>query len=382
MKVFAVLLAAGRSERFGADKLWADWHGQPLWFQSYRTLLDSPVVDAVGIVGAEDTLDRFLAIAPEAHYVLAGGATRQQSSRIGVEGVPDEFEIVLVHDAARPFVTHELIERVAKEAERTGASFPGIPLVDTVKVKDGDTWSTPDRTRCVAVQTPQGARRGLLLSAFGRADREFTDESSLIESLGLPVGFVSGDIDNMKVTHPQDIQVNMTTTETRTGLGYDIHAFSSDINRPMWLGGVEFDDRPGLDGHSDADALIHAVVDALLGAASLGDIGVRFPNTDGQWKDAPSSVFLQDTVARLRSEGWTIQHVDATVIAERPKVMARRTEVCSRLSELMGIQTDRVNVKATTNEGLGSLGRGEGLSAFAVATITRFSSNEKPSSAV
>ena len=371
MKVCAVLLAAGRSERYGRDKLWVDIDGQPLWLRSYKTLRDCPGVASIGIVAQSGKVDEFRQLASEALFVVEGGATRQASSRIGVHAVPNDYEAVIVHDAARAFVENELVGRVIEGVQSTGAAFPGIPLVDTIKERCEDVWSTPDRSRFVSVQTPQGANLALLLRAHQEAEGDFTDEMSIIESIGEPVAAVMGDPKNIKVTHPSDISRILGGLETRTGLGYDVHAFSSDPNRPMWLGGIEFDDRPGLDGHSDADALIHAIVDALLGAACLGDIGVLYPNTDSRWKDAPSSIFLSETSTRLRDQGWTIRHIDATVIAERPKVMTRRDEICQKISELLGIPTVNVSIKATTNEGLGSIGRGEGLSAFAVCTISR-----------
>lgn len=369
MKVCAVLLAAGRSERFGSDKLWTPFKGGPLWTASYRTLLSC--ADEVGIVCQPDRVDEFRALAPEASFVIPGGADRQSSSRLGVEAVPEDCSIVLVHDAARPWVTRELVNRVREAVGRIGAAFPGVPLTDTIKTQRGGCWTTPDRASFLAVQTPQGARRELLLRAHQEGRGAFTDEASLIESLGEPIEAVEGDVKNIKVTHPGDVERYLGTVDVRTGLGYDVHAFSQDPDRPMWLGGVEFDDRPGLEGHSDADALIHAIVDALLGAVGLGDIGLLYSNTDDRWKNAASQLFLRETSQRLAQEGWDIVHVDATVIAERPKVMKRRDEICRTLADAMGLSEGQVSVKATTNEGLGAIGRGEGVAAFAVATVRR-----------
>ncbi|MBS1713983.1 MAG: 2-C-methyl-D-erythritol 4-phosphate cytidylyltransferase [Armatimonadetes bacterium] len=372
MKTFAVLLAAGSSTRFGQDKLWMPFRGRPLWTRSYDVLAACPVVDAVGIVCPVGRERDFRAYAPDAAFVLAGGSSRQDSSRIGTEAVPIEVQNVLVHDAARPLVTDALIRRIVDAVERTGAAFPAVPVVDTVKQRSGGGWTTPDRSTLVAVQTPQGARRDLLVRAHQEASGETTDEASLLESIGVTVESVEGEVRNIKVTNPEDASRMMSAMETRTGLGYDVHAFSTDPERPMWLGGVEFDSKPGLDGHSDADALLHAVTDALLGAVGLGDIGHLFPNTDPRWKDVRSSHFLAEAAAAVRAQGWDIVHVDATVLAERPKVAPRHAEVVAAIAEAAGVPIGRVSVKATTNEGLGAIGRGEGVAAFAVATVRKF----------
>jgi 2-C-methyl-D-erythritol 4-phosphate cytidylyltransferase/2-C-methyl-D-erythritol 2,4-cyclodiphosphate synthase len=193
---------------------------------------------------------------------------------------------------------------------------------------------------------------------------------ALLEALGVHTTFVDGEDTNFKLTTPADL--NKIPMEYRTGLGYDIHSFSTDPDRPLWLGGVEFpNDKPGLEGHSDADALLHAVVDSLLGAASLGDIGVHYPPTDPQWKNVSSLIFLQETGMILKEKGWSIVNIDSTVLAERPKVMARRQEICEAIARALDISPDRVSVKATTNEKLGAIGREEGIAAFATATLRR-----------
>jgi len=372
VKTCAVILAAGSSTRFGRDKLWIDFGGRPLWTWSYRTFLASSAVDAVGLVCAPGREQEFRALAPEALFIIAGGLSRQESSLIGVKAVPEDFETVLVHDAARPFVTDETIAKVVEGIKATGAAFPAVPLVDTVKQRCDGRWTTPERSSMVAVQTPQGARRDLLLRAHNEAKAETTDEASLLEAIGIDVKAVEGSARNVKVTHPEDGSRMMSGVETRTGLGYDVHAFSDDPERPLWLGGVEFDSRPGLEGHSDADALLHAVTDALLGAVGLGDIGHLFPNTDPRWKDVRSKVFLSAAAKAVREAGWEIVHLDATVLAERPKVAPRHAEVVSAIATAAGIGKDRVSVKATTNEGLGAIGRGEGVAAFAIATVRKF----------
>ncbi len=368
MKTVAVLLAAGKSERFGEDKLWIPFEGQPLWTRAYRTLLGSPSIDGVVVVCPPERIDEFRAMAPEALALVPGGATRTQSAANGLRScLGGQTEIVLFHDAARPYLSSSLVESVVAGVRTHGAAFPALAVVDTVKQRVDESYVTLDRSSLVAVQTPQGAKIDLWEKAFA-AGREATDDMALLEVVGVTPFAVPGDPHNRKVTTQSDLAAAMT--ETRTGHGYDIHRFSTDPTRPLWLGGVEFEP-PGLEGHSDADALLHAVVDALMGAASLGDIGDHFPNTDMRWKDEPSATFLKESVRILASLGWDVVNIDVSVIAERPRLSGRRDEIRKVIARLAGISPDRVSIKATTNEGLGSIGRGEGVAAFAVATIKR-----------
>lgn len=375
-KVFAVLLAAGSSIRFGTDKLETETQGLPIWRRAFQALLQAPGVDAVGIVTSAAKLESLRIAAPEAAFVIAGGDTRQESSRLGVEAVPDEFGIVLVHDAARPFLTPQTVFNVINAVKTDGAAYPAIPAVDTWRHIDENGRATLlDRSRMFAAQTPQGARRDVLLQAHRSASQTYTDEAELLAAAGVPATPVPGDPKNIKVTHPGDLTPENTEgsiPEIRTGLGYDIHSFSTEPDRPLWLGGIEFpQDRPGLEGHSDADALLHAVTDALLGAINDGDIGLHYANTDPRWKNCPSSVFLQETARRLHAQNWHIVNIDASVLAERPRIMPRRMEIQSAIAEACGIDPARVSVKATTNEKLGAIGRSEGIAAFAVATVRR-----------
>jgi 2-C-methyl-D-erythritol 4-phosphate cytidylyltransferase/2-C-methyl-D-erythritol 2,4-cyclodiphosphate synthase len=309
--------------------------------------------------------------ASEAAFVVEGGANRQESSRIGTEAA--DADIVLIHDAARPFLSAEVIGGVIEGVYRTGAAAAAVPVSDTLRETTEGGYRLVDRERAWAMQTPQGGRRELLLEAHSLATAVHTDEMAILEAAGFPVEIVQGSSDNFKVTTAADMsraQAMIGGVETRTGLGYDIHAFSSDPSRPLFLGGVLFEGT-GLEGHSDADVLIHAVVDALLGAACLGDIGQHFPNTDAQWGGAPSSIFLESAAALVRREGWRIVHVDVAVIAQLPKIMPRAEEIRTVLAGILGVGVDRVSLKATTNEGLDALGRGEGVAAYATATLAR-----------
>lgn len=365
---FAILLAAGSSQRYGKDKLWEPIAGMPVWLRSYNAL-KQPGIAGVGIVTSRERCEDCADLAGDALFVVEGGSSRQESCLLGLRALPPEATHVLIHDAARPWASPELIGQVREAMEQHGAAGPGIPVTDTIKQVTEKGLVHLDRASLAAMQTPQGALVSWLLEAHAKsAGRELTDDLALLEAAGFPAVLVPGDPANRKVTHPGDLPMQ---TETRTGLGYDIHRFSDDLARPMWLGGVEFDSRPGLEGHSDADALLHAVVDALLGAARLGDIGQLYRNTDDRWKDMRSTFFLQEAGRLVREQGWEIVFVDASVVAERPKVMARRDEICESIGGALGISPDRVSVKATTNEGLGAIGRSEGVAAFAVATLSR-----------
>lgn len=367
--IVALVLAAGSSTRFGRNKLLERTGGEEVWVKSCRAFLNHPEVDAVGLVASPDLLPSAKASGLPLLFAVAGGASRQESSRKGLEALPSDAEIVLIHDAARPYVSADVISRVIEGVRVRGAAFPALPVTNTIKLVSGNQVETLDRSSLVSVQTPQGASRDLFLQGHAAAQGEATDDMALLERIGVDPLPVDGDPRNLKLTYKEDLMTSFP--EIRTGLGYDIHAFSPKPERPMWLGGVEFDSRPGLDGHSDADALIHAVVDALLGAAALGDIGQLFPNTDPSWKDAPSRIFLEEAGRRIAAEGWEVANIDCTVVAERPKVMKQAQAIRSALAEPLGIDPGRISVKATTNEGLGALGRSEGIAAMAVATLLR-----------
>jgi len=373
-RVFAIILAAGRSERMGFDKVRFPLRGKPVWRYSYDTFANHPEVEAVGIVGDIEVASippGFEAVHSPA-WIIPGGASRTESSRLGLEATPDWADIVLIHDAARPFVTPEVISRVIQGVKDHQAATPGIPSADTIKRQTHEGIETLNRQELFATQTPQGAYREQLLSLYRVNNQEYTDDMAMLEANGIQPQIVPGDPNNFKITTPEDIAraaALLGTPEIRTGLGYDIHRFSTDPNRPLWLGGVKFDNYTGLDGHSDADAVLHAVVDSLLGAASLGDIGAIFPNTDPQWKDAPSIQFVAYAGRELEARGWQILNVDIAVIAEFPKVMKRAIEIRQTIANALECDLERISIKATTNEQLGSIGRGEGIAAFATATI-------------
>ena len=363
-------MCAGSGSRFGGDKLAVKLRGKPLWSWSYDTFSQHPEIDFVVVVGPEGNQTGF-----QVPHVVPGGPSRQASVLKGLLSLPDDVDCVLIHDGARPFVTARMISDTLTAVREHGAAMVAVPVVDTIRSGAVNL----DRDQLLVVQTPQGGRRADLLAAH-ESGATATDDAGLLESKGISVAIVEGNRRNIKVTTTEDLEIARnwveSSTETRTGLGYDIHSFSSDPNRPLWLGGVQFEGAPGLEGHSDADALLHAVVDALLGATGLGDIGIHYPPSDPQWKDCPSSRFLQETASLLRSEGWEIVHLDATILAEVPKVMPRSHDIRHAIAQAAGISYDRVSVKATTHEKLGAIGRSEGIAAMAVATVRRFAQGD------
>jgi 2-C-methyl-D-erythritol 4-phosphate cytidylyltransferase / 2-C-methyl-D-erythritol 2,4-cyclodiphosphate synthase len=317
-----------------------------------------------------------------------GGATRQESVRNGLEAIAQEAlaagsapEIALIQDAARPFADPALVARAVEAARAHGAAAPGVPLNDTVKEIDasGVVIATPDRARLRAVQTPQSFRFDLILDAHRAAaagGREYTDDAMIAEAAGHPVHIFAGDPANFKLTTPEDFaramdQLNAPALaalpDVRMGQGYDVHAFAPGDK--VWLGGVAIPHDHSLAGHSDADVLMHAVTDAILGAIAEGDIGAHFPPSDPQWKGAASSIFLEHACRLVRARGGMIAHIDATVVCEAPKVGPHREAIRASLARIMGLEIGRVAIKATTTEKLGFTGRREGIAALAIATV-------------
>lgn len=377
MKTYAAVLAAGSGTRFGADKAMLPLRGKPLWKWSFDTLAGHPGISGVGLVCRSESIEGALPLVPEALFVTAGGATRSDSSRIALETLPADAEAVLIHDAARPLLDVGTIDRVLEGVARSGAAAPALEATDTVKqIGKNGSAATLDRTTIRLMQTPQGARVDWLREAFSMPEAaSATDDMAMLEAAGRNPAFVEGSARNLKVTTPDDwaaLSGWLGYPEIRTGFGYDIHPFSHDPGRELWLGGVRIGGHPGLDGHSDADALLHAVTDALLGAAGLGDIGGHFPNSDPQWRGASSAQFVSHAAALLASGGWQIRNIDATVIAEAPRIAPHAEAMRRAIAEAAGIDFGRIGLKATTHEQLGAIGRGEGIAAYAVATIAQY----------
>jgi 2-C-methyl-D-erythritol 4-phosphate cytidylyltransferase/2-C-methyl-D-erythritol 2,4-cyclodiphosphate synthase len=363
--------------------------GRPLIAWCLAAFQNHPQIDSIVVVGASQDLERLrteTAGFSKVCAVVAGGPSRAESVGNGLTALPRACEFVLVHDAARPAVSEELISRILSAVEREGAALPGLPVTDTLKRVGANKCviETVSRERLWAVQTPQGARVADLLAAYdklGARVAEMTDEGSILESAGFPVVIVEGDEANIKVTRPTDMEhaaeavagrptsAGAGVPTIRTGFGYDVHPFAN--GRPLWLGGVQIPHDRGLAGHSDADALLHAICDALLGAAAMGDIGVLFPDTDIAHKDRPSIEFVREVRRRLDAESWQIVNVDVALLAEEPRIGPYRGQIVAVIADGLSIAPTQVNIKATTSEGLGFVGRREGIACWAMATISR-----------
>ena len=306
--------------------------------------------------------------------VVAGGDTRQQSVSAGLAELMDGIEVVLVHDAARAFTPVDQFEAVISGVRESGGGvIPGLPLADTVKQTDwtGRVESTPDRSALAAVQTPQGFPRAALEAAYSKATQDHTDDASVFSGSGGAVTVIDGDPLAFKITTPWDLRraeglvvPSSSTSGVRIGTGIDVHAF--DEARPLWLGGLYWPAEAGLAGHSDGDAVCHAICDALLSAAGLGDIGTRFGTADSRFVEAHGDIFIRETLELVHGAGFSVGNVVVQVVSNKPKVAPRRVELEKRLTELVGAP---VSVSATTTDGLGFTGRGEGVMATATALV-------------
>jgi 2-C-methyl-D-erythritol 4-phosphate cytidylyltransferase/2-C-methyl-D-erythritol 2,4-cyclodiphosphate synthase len=390
----AILVAAGRSTRMGSDKLWEDLWGRPAWRWSLDVLLADPDLSSVVIVVPADAVERFTDGLPPGEtrcLVVPGGEGRADSVIAGLWALTGaghgDDTLVLVHDAARPALTPELVAAVVSACRGAhGAVVPIVPVVDSLKRVRGDRVVAPvERDEVVAAQTPQAARLGALRAAIEEAHawgRPITDDAGALAAAGVPVHVVPGDPANRKLTEPADLvpmRAQLAARATgvtaavaagaRTGIGFDAHRLAD--GRPMRLAGVDFpDERRGPEGHSDGDAPLHALVDALLGAAALGDVGALFPADDATWKDADSADLVTRAVERLREAGWKPAAADLTIAVARPSIAERREEVVARVARLLGLPPGSVSVKGTTSDGLGFAGD-EGVAAWAVASVER-----------
>lgn len=412
VKTAAVVAAAGAGLRMGAgeNKVYLSLLGRPVLFWSLKALQDSAAVDWIVVVTDENSVERCVEEVVSRYglskvkKVVPGGATRRESVLRGLLQVPDGTELVVVHDGARPLASPELVDTVVEVAAVEGACIPAVEVVDTVKSvgdpragtagEDGSgspppgsrpaayVLATVDRERLRLAQTPQAFKMEVLSAALKRSVEEapVTDDSQLVELAGMPVAVVEGCRENLKITYPSDLTVAESLLMERMGLrrapgfrvgvGYDIHQV--DPSRKLVLGGVVVAESGyGLAGHSDADVLVHALMDALLGAAGERDIGWWFPPSDPKWRDASSADMLKSVVELIWTKGYRISNVDSTVIAERPRLADYVSAMKERLAEILRLAPDEIGIKFTTNEGLDCVGAGRGIAAWAVALLER-----------
>lgn len=374
MTVTALIVAAGKGERLGGDmpKQYRSIGGKPVLRWAVEAMASGASIDQIRVVigpGQEELAEAALK-GLDVDTLIEGGAERSDSVRNGLHAIGDGT--VLVHDAARPFCPPAVVDRLLSALEGHDGAVPVLPVADTLALGDATLETPVDRTHLLRVQTPQAFHVEDLIYAYEEAGRaSATDESTVMLAAGLKVATVAGDPMLEKLTTPADWDraeaILASRLISRTGMGYDVHAFAGE--GPIMLGGIAVPHSRGLTGHSDADVVLHAITDALLGAAGLGDIGEHFPPSDSQWKGASSDLFLGHAAGLLRARGGIIDHVDVTIIAEEPKVGPHRSAIRMRVSEILGVKLEQVSVKATTTEGLGFTGRREGMAAQAVASI-------------
>ena len=375
----ALIVAAGRGHRAsgGMPKQYRMLAGQSVLRRSCMAFLEHPRIGVVRVVIHPDDRPSYdetmagLSLPPP----VIGGATRHASCRNGLEALAgDPPRIVLIHDAARPFVGRSTIDRVFGALEAAPAAIAAIPVSDTLKMAGagGRVAATVAREGLWRAQTPQGFAFSVILDAYRRVDsRSLTDDAAVAEAAGIPVALVAGSEDNFKITHDEDFRraeaLLSGQGDIRVGTGFDVHRFADGDG--LKICGIWIDHDKGVAGHSDADVALHALTDAILGAVGEADIGTHFPPADPRWRGAESSVFLHHAVSLVAARGGAIRHLDVTLICEEPKIGPHREAMKARIAEIAGIDADRVSVKATTTEGLGFTGRGEGIAAQAVATV-------------
>ena len=372
-----ILVAAGRGERAGGDipKQYHQIAGKPLLQWTLETLINMAFFDEIRLVVAknDEFIDSLLKGMNIKLQLCEGGATRTLSVRSGLKSLENsDIDHVFIHDAARPFVTPALLTELSGALKTHSAAVPSLPIADAIKDLDGNAVNRDALRR---MQTPQAFHYAEIKAAFDAhtLEESFADDIAVAKQAGLSIAFTTGDEGNFKVTYPEDFnkaeQRLMTTSYTATGTGFDVHQYSKDSDI-LWLCGVPIECGYTLKGHSDADAGLHALTDAILGALAAGDIGDHFPPSDPKWKGAASDKFLEFAVGMIKTRGGTLQHVDVTLICEKPKIKPHREAMRQRISEICGLPLTRVSVKATTTEKLGFTGRGEGLAAQAAATLS------------
>ena len=377
MSIAALIVAAGKGDRLGGDlpKQYANLGGKSLLAHSVDAFMAHPDIASIIVVigrGQEDLATAALG-GRKISGIVTGGVERRHSVKAGLDALSGSgTDKVLIHDAARPFLTTEVIDRLICALDEADGALPALPVVDTLAFGGDVLGERVDRTGLLRIQTPQAFRFDAIMTSHERWNGEIaTDDAQMARAAGYTVAVVSGDPALEKITHASDLSLandKIAASRTfRTGLGFDVHRL--EAGKALWLCGLKLEYPFGLAGHSDADVALHAVVDALLGAIGEGDIGSHFPPSDRQWKGAPSDLFVAHACKLVAERGGTIEHVDLTIICEEPKIGPHRNAMRERLAELLHVGIDRTSVKATTTEGLGLTGRREGIAAQAIVTI-------------
>ncbi len=372
-RVIAIIVAAGRGKRLGSSlpKQFLKVRGRTILEMSVEAFEQNKYVDEIFVAANADyceLTEKLCRGFSKLKKIVAGGAERQDSVRAALDCLRGENGIVLVHDAARPFVSEAVINAVIEGTADFGAAIPTVPAKDTIRQVDGTGSRTLQRETLACVQTPQGFRISLLKHAFEKAQAEGflgTDDASLVERMGINISMVQGEDANRKITTREDLEAEM-----RIGTGYDVHRLVE--GRPLILCGEQIPYEKGLLGHSDADVALHALMDAMLGAAGLGDIGKHFPDTDERYRGISSMKLLQKTAELLREAGYFLGNADITIIAQRPKIAGYIPKMRANIAEIMNCDENKINIKGTTTEKLGFVGREEGIASEAVCILYRY----------
>lgn len=380
MKTYAILLCGGSGTRMGAkqNKTLLPLGGVPGAVRCFRAFAGE--TDGIVVVVRAGEENAFAGVFAQYGLhplcIVPGGADRQASALCGLQALPPDADATLIHDGARPFVTPAVIRRVIDSISACGSGAAAVPARDTVKRADptGRVLETLDRTTLWQMQTPQGFLLQPLLRAHETAAGRYTDDAALMEAAGFPVQLVMGDYRNVKMTSPEDLQMAQRAYMPRVGTGWDAHRLVEE--RELWLGGVHIPYEKGLLGHSDADVALHALCDALLGAAALGDIGKLFPDSDAKYKGISSLILLEETQKALAARGFSVGNVDVTIVCQAPKLAPFIPQMREKIASALLISPEQVSVKATTSEGMGFEGRGEGISAQAAAVVYQESGEE------
>ena len=388
VSVAALIVAAGRGARVetGCPKQYRSIGGVPMVARAIGAFASHPKVDEILVVIHPDDADLYAdatrSFAKQLRAAVTGGATRQDSVRAGLEALAGAAPgSVLIHDAARPFVDQGIITRVIQSLDGHDGALPCLPVTDTLKrASEGRITGTINRDELWRAQTPQGFRFDAILAAHRaaakEAGRDFTDDAGVADWFGLDVAVVEGSEQNRKITTTEDLRIadellrprDAQARKVRVAMGYDVHALGP--GNAVVLCGVSIPHAKKLIGHSDGDVGLHALTDALLGTIAEGDIGVHFPPSDARWRGVASEIFVRHAAAKVKERGGDIVHVDVTLLCEAPRIGPYREAMRARIAEILGLDTDQVSIKATTNEGLGSIGRGEGIAAMATATVS------------